>query len=89
MQRSKPDYYHLTKTMNVTKPYSAFVGPGYSFSVLSDFKFMLKRDRFDAIPHFSVAPNVALYRSFLSKKYNFYRPEFVLLKIYFSCSHNE
>ena len=39
-QRSKTDYYHLTKTMNVTKTYSAFAGAGYSFSVLSDFKFM-------------------------------------------------
>ena len=36
MQRSKTDNYHLTKTMNVTKPYSAFVGPGYSFSVLTE-----------------------------------------------------
>ena len=31
---------NITKTMNVTKPYSPFVGPGYSFSVLGDFKSM-------------------------------------------------
>ena len=46
MQRSKTDNYHLTKTMNVTKPYSAFVGPGYSFSVLSDFKIYVKKGPF-------------------------------------------
>ena len=35
-QRSKTDYYHATKTMNVTKTYGAFVGPGYSLSVLTE-----------------------------------------------------
>ena len=34
-QRSKTDYYYLTKTMNVTKTYGAFVSPGYSLSVLT------------------------------------------------------
>ena len=56
-QRSKTDYYHLTKTMNVTKTHGAFVSPDYSLSVLTKVTSNLckERDRFDANPHFSVA----------------------------------